>query len=161
MTKNEILNLYRGLLSLNKARIAGVKFAYAVNKNINILKSEIEALDEAKKFSEEFLAFDKERIIMAEANAKKDEKGKPLTATDPLTNMGSYVMENEAEFEVKFVELKEKHKPAIDARDVQVKEFEELLKTPSTVELHKLKIEDVPATITTDQMSIIMPILAE
>ena len=46
MTKQDIVELWQGL---NKVRhLTGVKFAYAVAKNINILKPEVTALEEAE-----------------------------------------------------------------------------------------------------------------
>ena len=153
MTKQKPVNFYHGLNSLSGLK--GVKFAYAVNKNLNNLKSEIEALQKALELSEAFKTYDAERVKLAEENAKKDEAGKAVV------NGNAFVMENEAEFEIIFKALKERHPEAIAEREKQIADYNELLKTEASVELHKLSLADVPLDISTEQMAVLMPIISE
>jgi hypothetical protein len=144
MKKQEAVNLYSNLNKLGK--LTGVKFAYAVSKNLNILKSEIESLEKASKPSEKYIEFDKERVELAKKYAKKDEKGKPLSENN------AFVMEDQEAFEKEFNELKEKNKDLVEEREKQMNEYVELLKTEANITLHKIALVDVPQNITVEQM---------
>jgi hypothetical protein len=153
MTKGENINLYATLTKLGK--FAGVKFAYAVAKNISLLKPEYEALVKAVEPSDDFKKFEIERVELAKYYAKKNEAG------EPISKDGKYELEDEKVFEFAFEALKETHKLAIDARHTQIKEQEELLKEESTVVLYKVKLEEVPKDITAEQMSGLLEIIEE
>ena len=56
--------------------LSGVKFVYAIVKNKKLITAELETLQEAIKSSEKFLEYDKERIVICEKHADK-ENGKP------------------------------------------------------------------------------------
>ena len=163
MTKEELLLLNQGLQKV--LHLSGVKFAYAINRNLDILKPEMEALEKAAKPSEDYLKFDAERIELVEKYAEKDEKGKakqvPM-ATNPQQT--EYVIEEgkQKELDKEFGKLKEKHKEAIEAREKQVKEYNELLKTETTkLEFHKVNISDIPNQINGIQMNGIKDIIID
>lgn len=153
MTKGDNISLYQNLTKLGK--LSGVKFAYAVAKNIAILKPELEALQKSLEAAPEYTEFEKARIALAESMAKKDENGKPVSED------GKFVMEDDEAFEKAFTALKEEHKDALEARKVQIEEQNELLKTESTIVLHKVKLEDVPREITVEQMQSIAEIVED
>ncbi len=165
MTKGETVNLYANLKKLGTLR--GVKFAYAVAKNTALLDTEVEALKKALEMTEEFKKYDDARVKLAEEYSKKDEKGKPVLLK--TTNERGEIVreeydlaeETKAEWEEKFETLKLEHKEAIDARDAQIQEQNELLKTESTLTFHKIKLADVPVDITSAQMGFIYEIVEE
>ena len=148
----EILNLADALSKLN---LPGVKFAYAVAKNLNILKVEVQALETARKTTEDYNKFDKERIALATKHAKKDDNGKPIVVGQ------NFEIENMEEFEYELAVLKEKHKEAIEKREAQLKDFEDLLQKEVEIKLHKIALEDVPQSITTKQMTDIYSLIEE
>lgn len=152
-TKGDSINLFNALNKLG--HLVGVRFAYAVSRNIALLKPEYEAIQEAIKPSEAFTAYEKERIALAESFAKKDEKGKAISENK------MYVLEDKDGFEKAFEALKETHKDAIEARKKQEEEVNELLKTESTVALHKVMLDNVPEGITVEQMHSIVEIISE
>jgi len=157
MKKSEVLLLYRSLNQLGA--LSGAKFSYAIAKNINILKGEVEALDKALEPDEKFQEFEKQRVALLEKYAEKDDTGKPKKEG---TEGGSeqYVMgDNLKRFEKEFEVLKKDHKDAVDARDVQIEEYTKLLETDIEINLHRLKMEDVPETITTRQLAGIYEII--
>ncbi|MFA6077366.1 MAG: hypothetical protein WC735_04825 [Candidatus Paceibacterota bacterium] len=153
MTKGDNINLFSTLNKLGK--LTGVKFAYAVARNLAFLKPEYEALQEAVKPTEDFVKYEEERVELAKEYAKKDAEGKPISENN------AYVLEDKETFDVKFIELKKKHKKTLEAREAQLKEQEELLKTDSTLVLYKVKIEDVPKDITVAQMNSILEIVED
>ena len=153
MTKGDNINLFNALNKLGN--LVGVRFAYAVSRNISLLKPEYEAIQEAIKPSEAFTAYEKERIALVESFAKKDEKGKAVSEN------GAYVLEDQEGFDKAFELLKETHKEAVDGRTAQQDEVNELLKNESTVELHKVSLDNVPEGITVAQLHSISDIISE
>ena len=151
MKKSEVLILYKTLNKLGS--LTGVKFTYAVAKNLNILKNEIESLDKSMEPSEKFQEFDKERIKIVELHAEKDDNGK---AKMEMADNGAkqYVIDPENKmFKKAFDALKVKHKEAVSAREKQIEEYTKLLATDSDVVLFKVKLEDVPKEISAVQMA--------
>lgn len=163
MTNQEVLQLNQALNQLGK--MSGVKFAYAVSKNVANIKAELEALDKSFEASEAYKAFDAARVKLAEEHAKKGEDGSPLKIEkkDSSGNVisGSYIMDDQAAFDAAFEELKLEHKEAVEAREKQVEEYLELLKEESKIGIYKVFIDDVPKEITVEQMYGISPIISE
>src|SRR3990167_5070475 len=127
MLKKEILQLYRALNTLGQ--LQGVKFAYAVSRNLAILKPEIEALEKASSPTPEFMEMDKERIKLVEEHAEKDEQGKPKKKGN------EYVIpeDKKEDFENAFEAFKLEHKELFDAREKQIEEYNALLQTESEI----------------------------
>jgi len=151
MTKGESIDLYNALHKV--LNLKGVKFGYAISRNITLLKPEIQACQKAIDMSEEFQEFNKEHVELMNKYEKKDEKGKAV--------MINGEKQYDDELKEKFEKLKEKHKEAVDAREKQVKEFNELLKTDSDVQVYMLKLENLPEDINAGQMAGISLILEE
>ena len=153
MTKLEAINLFTNLNKLGE--MSGVKFAYAVSKNLGLLKSEIESLDKARIASKEYQEFDALRIKMVEKHAKKGKDGKPIMKDNV------YEIENQMAVDKEFEALKLEHKEVFDARIKQIDEFNELLKTDSSVVLYTIPLSYVPEGITVAQMYSIALIINE
>lgn len=146
-TKADALNLYRGLNGL--VNLSGVKFTYGVARNLNLLKPEVEALEKALSPSEEFSKIDLQREEKLKEFARKDKDGKPVIDKLKMT----YELEDEAAWDKEFKKFRKVNETAYEARDKQIAEYTELLKTPSTVNLFKIKLNEIPESITTQQMA--------
>lgn len=153
MTKNELVSLYQNLNRVGNLK--GVKFAYAISRNIAIIKPEIESLEKSSAQTEDYEAFEKLRIALVEKHAKKDKDGKPIIKEN------EYEVEDKEKMDIEFEALKTEHQKVWSARETQVKEYNELLKTESEVKLHKVALVDVPADITVQQMHGISAIISE
>jgi len=155
MLKSDLLVLNQNLNKLGN--LSGVKFAYCVSRNLSLIKPEIESLQKIVEPSEEYQKFDKERIEMVEKFAKKDEKGKAIQVNN------NYEIEEgkQEELDKEFGILKMEHQEAFDAREKQIAEYNELLKTELTIVLHKIALADVPQNITVQQMYGISDIVEE
>ena len=154
MTKSEVLQLYNNLNQLGK--LSGVKFSYAVARNLALLKPEVEAINKTLEPSKEFLEWDKERVALAQEYSKKDEKDKPIVEGN------RYVMENEKTFNKELEKKQKNHKSAIDAREKQIEEYMKLLEEKTDeIKLYKIKLEHIPESITTQQMNGIVDIVEE
>lgn len=158
MTKEEILNLSESLNDIKNLK--GVKFAYFVARNIQIINSEIENIKKTLEPSKEYAEYNKKRIELAKKYSKKDDKGNPLTKkiNDSMIN---YELEDEKGFENEFNKLKEENKSILDIRKQQEKEFNDLLKTESDLTLFKININDVPNEITGEQLHNIINLIEE
>jgi hypothetical protein len=150
MKNKEIVDLYQALSGLN---LKGVKFAYAVAKNINLIQPEIDAIDKAQKPREDYVVYNKERVELAKTHSEKDEKG------NPVIQGRNFKIADEAAFEKDWNELKVKHADAITYREQQDKELEDLMEKESTVVLHKVALAEVPADITSQQLTSIFAII--
>jgi len=144
MTKGESIKLYQMLNTLGT--LQGAKFAYAVSRNVSLLKPEIESLEKATEASEAFKKLDEERLELAKKFAKKNEAG------EPIEKDGSFIMEDENLWSEAFTELKEANKETWEERIKQIEDYNELIKTDSVVELHKVSLNDIPANISVQQM---------
>lgn len=153
LTNNDLFGLYQQLNSFKD--LSGVKFNYAVARNIAKLKSETESLQKSIEVTEDYKAYDAQRVELAKKYAKKDEKGEPVIENN------NYKLEDEKGFNKEVKDLQEKNKKTMDARAKQMKEFEALLKEESNVELYTIPLELVPESITTEQMKAILPLIVD
>ena len=152
-TKQDILSLFNAIDQLG--HLKGVKFTYGIARNINILKPEVESLQEAAKQSEDFTAYEKSRLEILEKYAEKDKDGKSVIKNN------EYVISDRKSFDKAFKKLRSENKKTLDDRQVQLKEVEKLLKEESTIKFHKIKVDDVPEDITTAQMNSIFALIDE
>ena len=157
MIKSDILNLYRNLNKLGYH--VGVKFAYAVAKNMNMLKPEVQALEKALEMSPEYKEFENKRIELVESYAKKNESGKPVF--DKVKNSYDIEEGKEEVLNKEFEKLKAKNKKLFDARTKQIDEYNALLKTEIKIKLYTVPLSVVPETITTQQMHSIFDMIED
>lgn len=168
MTKGEIVELFK---SLHKVLpLSGAKFQYGINKNINLLKPEIESLDKAMVASADFLKlqeeFEPERIKIAEKHANKDKDGNPLKKMAELNGQQVEVYDmadNKASNDETEAAMKAKSPELYEARVKQLKDYQELLKEEVKIAFfpYQIKLVDVPQEITGVQMNSIYSVIVE
>ena len=138
----------RDLISLNSALVAlegrqfTVKFSYFMAKNKVMIKDEFAALDEVRKPSPEYIAFDTKRAEMAMEFADKDDDGKPK-----IENNNFIITQKVEEFRKALDELKATNAKVIETYEKQVKDFEELLDEDIDFRGPKIDLKDIPPTI--------------
>jgi len=154
LTRQQVLDLHNGLHSVGN--LNGVKFAYAVSKNLFKMKSEVEALQETYKPAQEFVTYEGERIKLAEEHAEKtDDEPKKIMEN----GIQRFVIKDKKTFDKELEVLKKKYKTALESRKEQIESFEALLKEKIEIDLHKIDIKDVPKEITAKQMNDIFVII--
>lgn len=153
MKNDKLVELYRGLISLNN--LVGVKVNYAILKNINILKPEIEILDKSIEFSPEYKKYDEARIELCEKYAKKNKLGESIISNN------QYEIEDIKSFDKDSDALKKANKTVIDNRTTQLEEYKKLLDSDNQIVLYKISINDIPENITTSQMNILYHIITD
>lgn len=153
LKRQAVLDLWNGLQGVGN--LTGVKIAYAVGKNIEKVKQEVEVIGKTIQPSKEFMEYDQKRVALAQKHAKKDDKGQPIVAG------GQYIMEDRAAFDKDFETLKEENKTVVESREKQQTDYITLLDEEVELDLHTVKLSDVPETITVQQMSKISVIINE
>lgn len=157
ITRQEVLDLYKAFQAVS--HLKGVKFAYAVAQNLNILKREVEAISLASHPSNEFLEFDKKRAELAKSHAKKDEKGEPITIM--VNGANEYDIVDAKVFEEQYEALKEENKAILDERTKQIEDLDNLLQEKVDVELYELKMSTVPEDVTGEMLAGILLAIVE
>jgi len=153
MQKKSFLQLFRTLDQMGK--LTGVRFAYAVAKNISKMKIEVESIEKSIKPPEGFMDYDQKRIDLAKKHSKKDEKGKEITANN------EFQIEDETKFDKELKKLQSEYKKETDARQKQIDEYIKMLDEEIQFDFHKIDLKDVPAEITTQQMAGIIELINE
>jgi len=121
----------------------GVKFSYFLAKNRIAIKSEVEALEEARKPEQDFLNFEVERVKLAQEYSDKDSSGKPI-----IQNGAFVIVEKLDQFEKQMEKLKKKYKNAIEQREAQMKEFEKILNEEYVINNpFKIAFSELPQSI--------------
>jgi hypothetical protein len=157
ITNEGIVELHNGLM--NVGNLTGVKFSYAVAKNINILKGEVESFRKAAMPTEIFQTYEKERFENASKHAEKGSDGKALK--EVIDGIERFVIKNKEEFEKDYKAIREKHKEAIQKREVQLKEMDEIMDEEVEIEVFAIPVSYIPEEITAEQMSAILPVIKE
>lgn len=127
--------------------VKGEKFAYAVLKNKQKIDSAYELWKDTNiKYNpnDDFLAYDKERVELAESFAKKDEKGEPIIKDE------RYDIEDKDAFEKSLNLLKEKYDVAIKGREAQIADYEKEMDEEYEVDFHG--VSEVPDTISAREL---------
>lgn len=161
MKKVDLYPLRAGLRAVGKYK--GVKFAYAVAKNLRLVDQEIADMEKAREPSEEFQKFEREKMDLSGKFAKLDEKGKPITVGQPdaMGRMGVLIEDVET-FNKEYKELVEKYNGCVKEQDEKEKEFKKFIEeTDAGVHLHTIKEEVLPQDITPDHLGGILDIIEE
>jgi hypothetical protein len=154
MKKRNLERLETGLNSVLKLK--GVRFAYAVVKNLQLIQTEIKAFTAAIEPDDAYAEYDKKRIELCKKYADKDKNEKPVTL--PIrkgSNIVRFIIkkaENKELFNAEMEVLNEEYKDAIEKRNGSVKEFEKILDGDCDVKLEMIDLKDIPADITGEQL---------
>jgi len=156
ITKKQALDLYECLNSLGD--LSGVRFSYAVAKNISNLQAEIESLKKAYIPSKEYSEYDNKRVELAKSHSVKKD-GVP----EIIIREGAqvYNIKDQNKFDLKLIELQGEYKQVISDREKQMKEFSAILEEKIDVDLQMIKTSDIPENINTKQMTGILILIKE
>lgn len=152
MTRREVGNLYQALLTVGN--LTGVKFSYAVARNLSMLKNEMTSLQKAGAMDDNFREYEEKRIALAE-KCSIQENGKPKIVDD------KYEIADQAAFDTELKAIQEEYKVAFEARKKQLQEFEELLKEEIEIDPFMITQDMIPESITSKQMADILPLIKE
>jgi len=137
-------------------RLSGFTLAYAVARNMRHVEPILEDLRNARKTSEAYNRYDKERVELCKVHSKKDANGKPVFS------QGTYEFEDEdfAKFEAAMEELVKAHQEAIDDQERKVKEYNDLLDEDVNFDVYKVNIDILKESeITGNEVAMIFEML--
>jgi hypothetical protein len=128
--------------------LKGKDFAYGVFKNKSLIEQEIKIFEQLRKAPHpDFQNYENERNIVCINYSKKDDNGNPI-----ITN-NAYQIEDMNGFNADMAELQIKYKEVLDDMTAARKEYEDFLEKESTIQLIKVKIENVPNDVTANLLS--------
>ncbi|KKN98405.1 hypothetical protein LCGC14_0144970 [marine sediment metagenome] len=153
MKNRDVLRIAAGLSAV--ANIKGVKWNYAVARNLRTLEMIVQSLQDASKPPEAFMAYQKERIDLCIKHAVKDDDGKPQ-----VSNF-EYIIQDRVSFDVELKALQDQHADMISAREQQIEEYNELLEDSVDINLFLLSPDNIPEEVTGGQLAAIMEIIEE
>jgi polyribonucleotide nucleotidyltransferase len=146
-SRKEFINLYQMLGYLGE--LTGARFTYTISKNKEILKNVVEEIQKTAEMHDNYREYEKERVELNEKYTKRDKDGNPEIKDK------NYVIKDKAKFDEEVEKLKEKHKDAIEEREQQRKEVEELANKEITLDLKTIPLSIVPDKVTVDQMDVL------
>lgn len=146
-SRKEFINLYQMLGYLGE--LTGARFTYTISKNKEILKNVVEEIQKTAEMHDNYREYEKERVELNEKYTKRDKDGNPEVKDK------NYVIKDKAKFEEEVEKLKEKHKEAIEEREQQRKDVEELANKEITLDLKTIPLSIVPDKVTVDQMDVL------
>ncbi len=148
MNKEDVIKIYKAI-DMEKDK-GNIKFRYALLKNGNIIKSEIETLIEIEK------GIDK---IIEPFNEERNELVKELGELDEKTNTYSIVDADKiSEFNKRVKPIQEKYKDLISEHNEKYGEYKEMLKEDLEIplSLYEVKIENCPDDLATESLEVFM-----
>ena len=146
-SRKEFINLYQMLGYLGE--LTGARFTYTISKNKEILKNVVEEIQKKAEMHDNYREYEKERVELNEKHTKRDKDGNPEIKDK------NYVIKDKVKFEEEVEKLKEKHKEAIEEREQQRKDVEELASKEITLDLKTIPLSIVPDKVTVDQMDVL------
>jgi polyribonucleotide nucleotidyltransferase len=146
-SRKEFINLYQMLGYLGE--LTGARFTYTISKNKEVLKNVVEEIQKTAEMHDNYREYEKERVELNEKYTKRDKDGNPEVKDK------NYVIKDKAKFDEEVEKLKEKHKEAIEEREQQRKDVEELANKEITLDLKTIPLSIVPDKVTVDQMDVL------
>ena len=156
MKNRDLFGLEKGLNAVGN--LQGVKFGYAVSKNLERVMSELKSLTSTLTKDEEWQAIENLQQECHKKYCDKKDDGSQVV----INGMLSFV-EKGKEHEKALDAIEKKHKDAYAKRKELVEEYNKVLdeEVSSDFRIYKLKLEFVPEIITTQQLFGILPILED
>ena len=130
-TKQEFVNMITGLYQVQD--IKGKEFSLVVSKNIDILKTELQSLEDAATPSEEFM------VIAREVNQLTNTEGE--------------------EAKSKIDKLEEENKELVESRRVQMEKVKKMMDEKIEVELNVIEENILPEDVTAKQINGIIKLI--
>jgi len=126
MTFEEVFILKDGLVKAGRLQ-RGVRFHYAIFKNLKKVQREVKLLEKILEPTPDFKTYDKERTALNKRHSKKDEKGNPVIVPGPDLQP-KHVFKDFEKWEEESEILKGNHEKAIQEREEQIDEYNDMMK---------------------------------
>lgn len=154
MLRRELYRLADGLRSVGALK-AGIKFAYAVAKNLDAAEREIALINKTQTPSSEMIEYEKKRIELARKHSAKKDNGEPILAGD------QFVLADYAAFDAEFKALQREYWEALEEHETRQQDFEAFLDGEADYRPYMIPLDLVPEDITPGQMRGIFEVIVE
>ena len=134
-TNKELGDILQGLVAVKDLK--GVRFSLQITKNINLIKSELEHIEEAAKPSEEFLEIAKQVQVIEKSGAPEEE------------------------MKAAVAKIEEENAELVEARKKQIEEFNSMLEDETELSLFMISESHLPEDITAQQLMGINQLIKE
>lgn len=150
-----VLNMFLDRIKQEETK-KNVFFLYSIAKNKELIKSELTALEEARKPSEKKQEYEAKRIELCKKYCKKEESGNPIILDLGLpTARFDFDIEEKNKFDEEMVPLQEEYKEILEEEKIQMEEFNNLLKEEIEVNLIKFQLSKLPESMTGNDFDIL------
>lgn len=140
-------SLYESFQSLEAVKeLKGVKFAYAVLKNMKMISEEIKLFEEVIKPSPEYERYEFSRIALCESHSEKKEDGTPVIVGD------KYKIVDELSFNAELEVLKNDYGVFITERLKQIDEYNKMLNEIINIDFVKINFGDIPENVSAKEL---------
>lgn len=159
MKIQEAVSLYQAMQNDLFKGLKGAKFNYALKRNREILKKELQTVEDSFVSNPDYEKLEEERINMLSKYVERDDKGNPVVESD-----GNFkIKEGDKEkFNSEFDPIRENYILATKDQQKRVQEFTKMVEeTDIPFELHSIKLNDIPEDISQEQMDFIYPLIIE
>jgi len=153
LARREAVLLWNGLNGVAEVK-AGVKFAYAVAKNLRLLKGMIDTLQAESRPSPEVQKFEQARLRLCMEHCEKTADNKPVIEE------GKFKLADEPAFQEGLVKLKEEYAPALEAAAQKAAAIEQQLDEIIELPIHQIAIEEMPDFSAT-QVDLLLPMVID
>lgn len=155
--RQDLVELQRGLVEAES--LSGAKFTYAVARNLDILKKEMESIQKVYRAGDDFMKYEEERIEIGKKHADKNEDGSPKTIeADGFEN---FDVKDVKAFEKDLDKLQKKYKEVIATREKELADFQKFMEEDVEIDLYTVQSENIPDEINVRIMAAIFPIVEE
>lgn len=148
MKRSEIVEIWNGLQNVAQEK-HGVKFSYAIAKNLGKLRGTIEAIGESTKVLPEY---EEAHKALAREHARIGPDGEPIPSPQGQGFLVADPLAYQDAVEALKVETGQ------DKRDEEIESF---MKEEEDVALHEVAFDALPETIRPDVLALIMPMIKE
>jgi|GEM_PF-3797253 len=159
ITREQIFSINEILESLTGKYVSELK--YAIKKNKDLLKSEIEAIKEASKSNIElYEEYEVKRFTKLRECCEKDSNNEPLVNAKDR-NMIMLKKEKENEWHEFIKKLNEEYKDVIEQREEEIKDFNQFVSKEVEMEVFKIDQRIIPDELSQSDYEIIFPLINE
>ena len=116
-----------------------VLFSYFVVKNKLALQDIVEPFLEVKKTPEDFLEYERKRVMLAQEHADKDEYGQPS-----VRNNNFVITQRAGEFQQALQTLRDEYESVLTKREEQLKAVDDILDKEIEFNEEKIELSSIP-----------------
>ena len=159
MKNTDLYELRDGLTAIKNVH-SSTEFAYAAAKNIRILNTEIQIIEDMFKPSEEYKKeYEKAYQNLILKYCKKNEEGEPEVTNRNGQILYRFEKKFRDKFDIEVEKLKKKMEKVVTAREKQLEDREKFLQEETKVKIFKVDKKHAPKDLTLEQFSSIMAMI--